>query len=642
MIRRLGRKFIGCMAIVLFITALGFPIKPITIDGEGIARTPSGIPYTQLEQEIDNYVNTYIGISSPGTAIVVTKGKEMIFSKGYGYSNIENRTPVDPSRTVFDYGSINKLFVWTSVMKLVEEGKMKLDQDIRTYFPEEFADKLRYDKPITMLDIMSHTAGFEQHPLALFIKSPKKLESLEETLLSVQPEQIYEPGKVIAYSNYATSMAAFAVEMVSGESFSDFEMNRILRPLGMHHTTGHPKMADHLDLNETVATGYEVVPNGDILPRESYYVPLYPAGAMKGTAEDLARFAMALTTGDSRLFSKQQTLRTMLSQSYAPHDNILSNAHGFWEYRTHPRAIGHSGNTMGFSSEFAIVPDEQLGVVVLTNAEIEQHITTGVLDLLLGDKETLMIPSISPLMQSSEVAGHYVLSGNTYSTLQEFMSYLGIIKLEAKGEYNLVLTAMGMTGEYKQIRPHLYKLETTDSEMIQKIAPTLYAEVTNGKVTRLSKGIAVDLLPVKLSRSVPFLIAYAIAALTAVLFFLVTPIWLLVRYYLQKRRGTRASSTANRLFAAFVVCGTAMVLNVLFLMLNVLMYQHETPGLLNLGIILNWIFAIFSVLLLATSILKNKSDTLSRGQKLFRVVTVMIQFSFVAVLIEWNFFHLIT
>ncbi|MGV2788385.1 serine hydrolase, partial [Clostridium perfringens] len=130
--------------------------------------------------------------------------------------------------------------VWTSVMQLVEAGKMKLDQDIRAYFPEEFAKKLRYDKPITMLDIMSHTAGYEQHPLSTFTPSAENLTSLEETLLSSQPEQIYEPGKVIAYSNFATALAGLAVEKVSGESFSDYEMNHILRPLGMNRSSGHP------------------------------------------------------------------------------------------------------------------------------------------------------------------------------------------------------------------------------------------------------------------------------------------------------------------------------------------------------------------------------------------------------------------
>ncbi|MCE5168487.1 beta-lactamase family protein [Paenibacillus profundus] len=631
-------KIIALLMSALFFTAFSIPVYAEEASSD---RTPSGIPYTQLEQEIDNYVNSYIGKSTPGAAVVVTRGDEIIFSKGYGYANMEKQIPVDTANTVFGYGSINKLFVWASIMQLVEEGKMELDQDIRAYFPQEFAEKLRYDKPITLLDIMSHTAGFEEYSGGLFIKSSEKLESLEKVLLSSQPEQIFEPGKVMSYSNFATALAGFAVEEVSGEPFSDYEMKRILRPLEMNHTSGHPTLADHRDLQDAEATGYAITAKGGFEPRAHYYIPFYPAGAMKGTAEDLARFAIALTTADSPLFAKQQTLQTMLTQSYTPHKDLLSNAHGFWEYNAQPRTVGHSGGTMGFSSNFAVVPEEKLGVVVLTNTEGERDIVPSLIDLLIRNKAKELVQPSKNLPPSSEVAGHYVLSRNTFTTVQEFMGYLTLVNLEAKGEHDLTLTGRGISGEYKQISPYVYKLDKTNSKSIQMSAPMLYAEKSEGKVTRLSGGQAMDMLPLKPSRSVPALISYLIVAAIAIVFFLLAPLVLIIRLLQWKRKGISSSSTANHLSAGVIVCGTALVLNVLFLLLNAIGNQNVTTNQLNYGIIMNWILAMLAGLLLVISILKGRHHPQSKVQKVFRMATAVLLVGFIVLLADWKFFHLI-
>lgn len=629
------------MSALIFIAYTGFTI-PALAEEANIDQTPSGIPYAQLEQAIDSFVKPFIGKSAPGAAIVVTKGDEMIFSKGYGYANIEKQISVDPASTVFEYGSINKVFVWTAVMQLVEDGKIKLDQDIRAYLPESFAKKVRYDKPITMLDLMSHTAGFEESPQPTFNKSSDKLKSLEETLLFAQPEQINAPGKVMSYSNYGTALAAFAVEKVSGETFSDYEMKNILRPLEMNHTSGHPTLADHEELLGAKATGYGRAVEGGFEARAYHYVDFYPAGSMTGTAEDLARFALALISDDSLLFTKQETLQTMLARSYSPHKDLLSNAHGFWEYNAQPHAVGHAGNSVGFSSNFAVVPEEKLGIVVLTNAEVEPNITSGLIGLLIRDKSQAATPPSDNLSPSSEVTGHYVLSRNTFTTVQEIVSYLGLIRLEPKGEYDFTLSMMGgMSGEYKQISPNLFKLAKTDSKALEQIAPILYAEKTEGKVIRLSKGIALDILPVKPSRSFPALITYLIVAAIAIVFFLLSPLVLFVRWLLLKRRGTSTSNTASRLFAAVIMCGTAIVFNIFYLLLNVVTNQYLTVEQMNFGIGMNWTLAIMAGLLLVISILKSKQYPLSKGQKWFRVASTVIFVSFIVLLIDWNFFRII-
>jgi len=224
-----NRNVIACVVMMLLLN-MSIMIAPSLAaaeygKGAGEAHfTPSGIPFDQLEQEIDRFVEPFIGQSTPGAAIVITKDDNILFSKGYGYADLAQQTPVDPAATLFGFGSINKLFVWTSIMQLVELGEMTLDTDARTYFPQSFVDKLRADKPFTLLNMMSHTTGYEEYSGPLFIKATKKLESLEDVLLSSQPEQTFEPGKVMSYSNFATALAGYAVEKVSGEAFSEYEL----------------------------------------------------------------------------------------------------------------------------------------------------------------------------------------------------------------------------------------------------------------------------------------------------------------------------------------------------------------------------------------------------------------------------------
>lgn len=623
-----------------------FLVPASAADTTQTGATPSGVPYNRLEREIDAYVNSYIGKSTPGAAVVVTKGDRIIFSKGYGYADLERKTAVDPAATVFAYGSINKAFVWTSVMQLVEAGKMRLDQDIRAYFPKEVSEQLRYDKPITMLDIMSHTAGYEQHPLSTFTLSAESLTSLEETLLSNQPEQIYEPGQVIAYSNFATALAGLAVEKVSGESFSDYEMNHILKPLGMNRTSGHPTLADHPDLREAEAAGYAVKQEGGFEARAHYYVPLYPAGAMEGTAEDLARFAMALYAADSPLFTRPETARTMLSRSYTPNGEILSNAHGFWEYRAEPHVVGHSGNVKGFSSNFAVVPEEQLGIVVLTNTEIEQKLTSGIINLLVQDKakETEEPAPEADLSPSSKLAGYYVQSGGTYSTYHEVTNYLGLIKVEAKGEHDLTLSVMGMSGELKQTSPNVYKFAKSDNPRFERLAPVLYAEISDGEVVRLSKGIATDILPLKGSRSLPALISYLALAILAIVFFLLAPFVLLIRWLLRKRKGALSAPArlaGSRLLAAAVLCGTLIVVNILYLLVNAMINENVTVGQMNFGVALNWVLTLLAAGLYVFSLVKSRRIPKSKWQKAGRAFTGVLFAGFALLLADWNFFHFI-
>jgi CubicO group peptidase (beta-lactamase class C family) len=376
------KRTISFMLVVL----LFFPWT-MTAFADKDGRTPSGIQLSEVEGFIDNYVMQYIGNTTPGAAVVLVKDGEIIFSKGYGHASIKDGIPVDPAGTVFEYGSISKLFVYTTIMRLAEEGKIDLKEDIRRYLPKGFLRKLKYDEPITMLNIMSHTTGFEDYLFDVIVTSPEKLTTLEYAVEHFQPVQVYKPGTVSAYSNYAVSLAAYIAQQITGQHFYEYLMETIFLPLGMDLTSAHQTLADKPELANIKANGYLPQKDGGFTQGKWSYLPLYPAGSVNGTAEDLARFAIALMSEEGQsnsLFSKSKTLNEMLTQSYKMGPDLMGFAHGFIEWDGEYRGVGHGGNTAAFSSQFNIVPEEKFGVVVLTNGAGEMDICLGLTKALMA------------------------------------------------------------------------------------------------------------------------------------------------------------------------------------------------------------------------------------------------------------------
>lgn len=372
-----------------------------------VDETPSGIPLSEIEYFIDDYMAQYIGKTSPGAAVVLVKDGKIIFSKGYGCADIEKGTMVDAAGTVFEYGSISKLFVHTTIMRLSEQGKIDLHADIRKYLPEGFLEKLNYDDPITMLHIMNHTAGFEDYLFDLLFTTPEDLPTLEQSLRESQPMQVYKPGTVCAYSNYAVSLAAYIAQQITGQDFYEYVNDTIFLPLNMDNTSAHPTLEDKPELMDIKANGY-MQKKGGFRPGGWSYVPLYPVGSVNGTAEDLARFAIALMPEngqESPLFDKRATLDQMFSQSYALGPQVTGFAHGFIEWDGEYRGVGHGGNTIAFSSQFNIVPEERFGVIVLTNAAAENAICSGLTEALIGKRDKTVIMGGVNLPDVHEVEG---------------------------------------------------------------------------------------------------------------------------------------------------------------------------------------------------------------------------------------------
>ena len=300
-----------------------------------------------------------------GAVVLVVKDGAIFFAKGYGYSDVDKKSPVTVDATLFRPGSISKLFTWTAVMQLVEQGKLDLDRDINEYL--DFKIPPAFGKPITLRNLMTHTPGFEEQIKDLITEESAPQATLRQHLVTHIPERIFPPGTTPAYSNYGASLAGYIVERVSGRPFNDYVAENIFKPLGMSHSTFVQPLP--ADLKPLMSNGYNLG-SGKAKPFE--IIEEAPAGALAATAADLGRFMIAhLQNGklDNAQILRPETAAQMHSRQFGLSPALNGMCLGFYEEsRNGHRIIGHGGDTVYFHSDLHLVPDSGIGFFVSYNS----------------------------------------------------------------------------------------------------------------------------------------------------------------------------------------------------------------------------------------------------------------------------------
>ena len=300
-----------------------------------------------------------------GAVVSVVKDGQVLFYKGYGYADFEAKKPVIPDQTLFRPGSISKLFTATAVMQLVEQGKLDLDHDINEYL--DFEIPKTYPEPVTLRQLLTHTAGFEDTLKNLFVAHESDLKPLRTYLLDEMPARIFPPGKVPSYSNYGFTLAGYIVERTSGEKFERYIDNHILKPLRMTNSAFDQPLPPQLATQ--MSKGYL---NAAKKPHDFEFVQAVPAGALSTTAADMTRFMLAfLQDGsvDGVAILKPETVRQMETRQFELHPMINGLGITFMEYCMNPvRAIAHGGDTVYFHSDMVLVPDQHVGYFISYNS----------------------------------------------------------------------------------------------------------------------------------------------------------------------------------------------------------------------------------------------------------------------------------
>ncbi len=582
-------RVIACVMSFLFIIMMfGVPVHA----EEKYATTPSGMSLSMLEQAIDSHVAMHEKNTAAVSIVAINNG-ETIFNKAYGFADIEHQRKADTS-TVFEWGSTSKLLVWTSVMQLVEQGKLDLETDIREYLPKGFLKKLKYDAPITLLNLMNHNAGWEDRLIDIFYLSEDDIMDLGEALQKFEPRQIYKPESVVAYSNFGAALAAYIVEVQSGQLYYEYVNEHIFKPLNMKDTSIHPSQQDRPDvlLRRNEIQGYTT--SLKLIPKHRVYVSIYPAGGAIGTAEDAAKFLAALMPVDSSnlLFTNKDTLNEMLSPSlYYDGTSTPRIAHGFFEVEYLVPALEHGGNMAAFTSKFVFDPESKFALVVMTNQLNESYYCYGLTNKIFGNNYSYK--SVTP-----EKGGYYLPARRTTSGFVKGYWFLNIFKSGELSWFTNITESKG--------------------KVVKASDPTKDYFLLSSLKVNLIKGS---------------FIALAIA----IIFSLITLIGYFIRLLIYKlKRWEMPGTEFNKYHVGMNVAGVAVILNTIILFTRA--FGFSTYSSLRIHLILNIIYVILAVAYLVLLIYKLGKLRCSKKRKALYIMSGISALIFAAFIVGWDLY----
>jgi len=427
------------------------PAKAAPVAAVQAPVTPPAAPVLG-KQDVDAWLDGYMPYALQsgdiaGAVVVVVKDGQVLTEKGYGFADVKSRRPVDPKATLFRPGSVSKLYTWTAVMQLVEQGKLDLDADINRYL--DFKIPPREGQPITLRNIMTHTPGFAEKVKHLFPTTPERIQSLDVFLKNWTPHRIYPPGETPAYSNYGAGLAGYIVQRVSGEPYEQYVDRHIFQPLGMTHSSFvqplpkalMPGMASAYMLASQPARPYELVQPA-------------PAGSLASTGDDMARFMIAhLNKGQ---FGAARILRPeTIAQMYTPQTKHVPPLNGmalgfYHEDRNGHVIVGHGGDLVAFHSDLHLLPTDNVGLYISMNSAGKGAAVTTIRQALLQDFMDRYFPAAPQNLPTAPtakeharlMAGTYWSSRRVDSGFLRMVSLIGQSKVTAKDDGTITVKGM--------------------------------------------------------------------------------------------------------------------------------------------------------------------------------------------------------
>ncbi|MEN3746739.1 serine hydrolase domain-containing protein [Sphingomonas sp. HF-S3] len=483
----------GVLALAVAVPALtqpGTPLAPKPATAESAAAVPiTGTSYaanltkTDADAWLDGYMPYALARGDvAGAVVVIVKDGQVVTERGYGYSDVAKRKPVDPATTLFRPGSTSKLFTWTAVMQQVEAGKLNLDADVNQYLDFKIPDY--QGKPVTLRQIMTHTAGFEEIIKGLLAFD--HVTPLGEELKKRVPERIFAPGTTPAYSNYATALAGYIVERVSGMPFDDYIERNIFQRLGMAHSTFRQPLP--ANLKPFMSQGYML---GSGKAEKYEMISLAPAGSLAASGSDMAKFMIAHLNDGGPLI-KPETARLM----HTPAGNILPGVNrmalGFYEQDINGHtAVAHGGDTVFFHSDLLIWPKEKVGVFISVNSPGKDGAAGAIRGALMDQFADRYLPveNPKPLVELPTAKEHAKMLvgtwtnsrkiGSNFASIVSFISD-ATVSLDADGRPLIpsVTTRGGAPRTWIETAPFVWQA----SDGHQRLA----AKVVDGKIVRWS------------------------------------------------------------------------------------------------------------------------------------------------------------
>lgn len=409
-------------------------------------------------KDIEKHFNSVLeSTKAPGFAVAIVEGDKIIYAKGFGYADYENKIPAD-ANTLFAIGSSTKAFTSALLGILQENEKLSLDDSPLKHVPDLRFHNNEMNSNIIIKDLMRHSTGLPRHDGAWYFFPSHNKDSLVARMQYQEPftgvrQQWY-------YNNFAFLLQGVITEKITGESWEKNIEDKFFKPLGM---TRSKTMIDGMKNGTNTAFGYRLDDDRNIIKMDYYDIAgMSPAGSINSSVNDMSKWLMAWINkgkyGDTQIIPEAYLKEAMSSQMVVtgglPNDELpdvqfANYGYGWFlhSYKGH-YMVEHGGNIDGFSASVALYPTDSLGIVVLSNqngSAVPRLIRNIAADHMLKVNKTEWAKQhkedLEKALKAMEDTKDVDKSGNVKGTTPSHtkIDYTGIYEHKGYGKFNVEL-----------------------------------------------------------------------------------------------------------------------------------------------------------------------------------------------------------
>jgi CubicO group peptidase (beta-lactamase class C family) len=348
----------------------------------------------------------------PGISVAIVNDQEIIFSKGYGYADVEKKVPMEPE-TICSICSISKLFTSVAVMQLWEQGKLRLDDSISALVPgynlkQQYAESL----PITVRSLLTHSSGLPREAAYAYWSAPDFYFPTEKELHDKLGEEqtLYPASTYFQYSNLGMSLLGEAVANISKTSYDNYIETNILKPLQLTNT--HTSLPQNLWRGK-MATGYSSLYRDGTRKMMPFFQAkgITPAAGFSSNVIDLAHFAswqFRLLNNGNKEVLRSSTLKEMQRVQWTDPDGKLVWGLGFILMKDNDNNyVGHDGSCPGYRTSLTLSPKNKLAVSCMINAQGTNPVKYAMSIFSILNKAKEAVDSSSASVDLKAYAGTY-------------------------------------------------------------------------------------------------------------------------------------------------------------------------------------------------------------------------------------------
>lgn len=348
--------------------------------------------FAGVDKELEEVLDTW---KAAGFAVAVVEKDKIVYSKGFGYADYENKVPAD-ANTLFAIGSCTKAFTSSVLGILRDEGQVDFDESPRKYIPELKFFNSDLDNFVTIKDMMCHRTGIPRHDFSWYLFPTDSRDTLIQRIAHQEP--FADVRERWYYNNFMFLGQGVIAEKLTGKSWEENISDKFFKPLGMDRSNSS---IIELKKSKNASFGYELK-DGEIKKMDYYRIrAMAPAGSINSSVNEMAKWVQTWIYGgkygDKQVIPANYVAEAMSSQMVmgggvpgTERPDIHMSTYGYgWmmaSYRGHYR-VEHGGNIDGFSASTCFFPSDSIGVVVLVNqngSAVTSVVRNIMVDRILG------------------------------------------------------------------------------------------------------------------------------------------------------------------------------------------------------------------------------------------------------------------